>query len=242
MDKMYFVFSDVHGCYNEMKEMLKLWDRQNEKLIYLGDMVDRGYNSLGVIKTMMELKKQYGNQVVILMGNHDEMFTDWLFLDPFSRSMNYYNGLHETIKSFYQNDKMKFQKDTRKQRADYIKRNFPDVVQFIRDLPLYYEIETSIFVHAGINLKNTQWKEEKQSLLWIRDEFFYSPIKSKKRIFFGHTPTQFLNKDKSNDIWVSKYGDKIGIDGGCVFGGQLNGVKINRDGEIKAIIKVPRKK
>ncbi|MED4852180.1 metallophosphoesterase family protein [Caldifermentibacillus hisashii] len=239
---MYYVFSDVHGCYNEMKELLKLWDRQNEQLIFLGDMVDRGYNSLGVIKAMMNLKKQYGNQVVILKGNHDEMFIDWLYLDPFNRSIHYFNGLHQTIKSFYQLDKKKFQKDTRKQRADYIIKKFPDIVLFIKELPLYYETENCIFVHAGIDLKNTQWKEDKQSLLWIREEFFHSPIKSKKRIFFGHTPTQFLTSNKSNDIWVSKNGDKVGIDGGCVFGGQLNGLKIDKSGEIRAIIKVPRKK
>lgn len=239
---MFFIFSDVHGCLDEMNELLKRWDRKNEQLIFLGDMVDRGYNSLGVIKKLMELKNIYGNQVIILRGNHDDEFVKWLNLSPEERKLFYDEALHETLRSFYKDHPRKFKKDTRKQRADYIKKHYPDVVNFLRNLPYHYETNSCIFVHAGIDLNNRNWREDKETLLWIREEYLFSSEISPKRIFTGHTPTRYLNKDKlNNNIWISPYGDKVVIDGGCVFGGQLNGLKVDEKGYIRDIIKIKKK-
>lgn len=225
---MYFVISDIHGCLNELNEILEHWDRKKETLIVLGDLVDRGYNSLGTIQRLMELKEKYREQVIILRGNHDDQFVKWLHLDHLDKRRYYYHDLHETLRSFYQNEPERFRKDTRNQRAIYVKRNYPDVVKFLSNLPYYHETATCIFVHAGLNMEISNWKVDKDSMLWIRKEFHYNSKISPKRIFFGHTPTKFLHPEGNrNSIWVSKNGDKIGIDGGCVFGGQLNGLKIN---------------
>lgn len=240
---MYFVFSDVHGCLGEMNELLKHWDRDKETLIFLGDMIDRGSNSFGVVKKLMELKQNYPDKVVVLKGNHDDQFIQWLYLGPEERKKYYYHGLHETLKSFYWDEPKKFKKDTRQQRAVYVKKKYPEVIKFISELPLYYETETCIFVHAGIDMTNSDWRNDKESLLWIRKKFYLSEKTSQKRIFFGHTPTQLIYNTERNDIWVSKNGDKIGIDGGCVFGGQLNGIKIDpKTSALVDIITIERKK
>lgn len=241
---MYFLFSDVHGCLNEMNELLKYWDTDREQLIYLGDMIDRGYDSFGVVKKLMDLKTEYNDKVIILRGNHDDQFIKWLKLPPYLRMYYYDENLHSTLKSFYKhnNDLKQFQKDTRKQRADYIRKNFPEVIRFMNNLPYFYETFYCIFVHAGINLNLKNWRKDKESMLWIRDEYLYSDHMSIKRIFSGHTPTRLLNDKKNDDnIWIANTGDKIVIDGGCVFGGQLNGVKINENGQILDIIKIKKK-
>lgn len=240
--KMYFVFSDVHGCLNEMNELLKHWDRKNEKLVFLGDMVDRGYNSYGVIKKLMDLKAKHDDQVIILRGNHDDEFLKWLLSSPLEQQYYYNDTLHETLRSFYHNNPKKFRKDSRRQRADYIRLNYPKIINFLRSLPYYHETEHCIFVHAGIDMTNPNWRNDTENLLWIRDKFHFSPIISDKRIFVGHTPTRLLNNDKTNNnIWISENGDKVVIDGGCVFGGQLNGLKIEENGQIKEIIKIEKK-
>lgn len=225
---MYFVISDIHGCLNELNKILEHWDRKQETLIVLGDLVDRGYNSLGTIQRLMELKKKHKEKVIILRGNHDDNLIKWLHLEPLDKRRYYNKDLHETLRSFYQNEPAKFRKDTRNQRAIYVKRNFPDVVKFLSELPYYHETDTCIFVHAGINMNIWDWKGDKDSMLRIREEFHYNANTSPKRVFFGHTPSKFLHTEENrNGIWVSKNGDKIGIDGGYVFGGQLNGLKVS---------------
>lgn len=240
---MYFVFSDVHGCLSEMNTLLKYWKPKEEKLVFLGDMIDRGEDSYGVVKRLMDLKDKYGEQVIILRGNHDDEFIKWLSLPPYNRSIFYHDTLHETLRSFYNKKPKKFQKDRRRQRADYIKGRHPDVIHFMKDLPYFYETDHCIFVHAGINMEIDDWKKDKNSLLWIREAFYNHPEVSQKRIFSGHTPTSFLNDmdtDDKNGIWFSKENDKVLIDGGCVFGGQLNGLKVNQYGEIIDHLIVPR--
>lgn len=240
---MYFVFSDVHGCLVEMDELLTHWDKERETLIFLGDMIDRGKDSFGVVKRLMELKQKYPNKVIVLKGNHDDQFMQWLHLSQEERQRYYYHDLHDTLKSFYSEDPKRFGKDTRQQRAVYVKRKYPEMIQFMRNLPLYHETDTCIFVHAGLDLNNPNWRTDKDNLLWIRKEFYFNKEKSNKRIFFGHTPTQLIYETKRNDIWMSKHGDKIGIDGACVFGGQLNGIKIDSvTSSIVDIIKIKKEK
>ncbi|MBA2176878.1 serine/threonine protein phosphatase [Halobacillus locisalis] len=230
---MYFVFSDVHGCYGEMKEVLKQWDRKKETLIFLGDMIDRGEESYQVIRELMNLKNKYGSKVVVLKGNHEDMFMNWLYSPSCERALNYYNGLHETLKSFYLINPQKFKKDTRRQRGDYVKKHHSDMVSFINSLPTYYESEHCVFVHAGFNLEDPDWRMNTEAHLWIREGFYFSETIHDKRVFFGHTPTSYLHhSENEHSSWQSYHGDKIGIDGGCVSGGQLNALRLNEFGEI----------
>lgn len=236
---MYFIISDIHGCLHEFNTILRKWDREKETLIILGDMIDRGYDSFGVVNKVMNLKKQYGEKVIVLKGNHEDEFIKWLYSTPMEQSYYYSESLHETIKSFYP-DKKKFQKDTRKQRATFIKRNYFETIRFIKELPLFYETPNMIFVHAGINLYHPNWNEDQEYMLWAREEFYNSDIISSKRIFFGHTPTNLIDPNKKHNVWISKYGDKVNIDGGCVFGGKLNAIKVDENGKIRDVTWVRR--
>lgn len=233
---MYFVFSDVHGCLDEMNELLKYWNKENEQLIFLGDMIDRGSDSFGVIKKLMELKQIYKEQVIILRGNHEENFIEWIN----SKQIDYFYD-YATIQSFYDNLNQ-FKKSTINQHCEYIKRKYPEMIRFLKGLPYHYETSSCIFVHAGINLNIPNWRNDKETMLWAREEYLYSSVMSIKRIFSGHTPTRLLHGDENNNnIWLSKYYDKVVIDGGCVFNGQLNGIKVDEVGQIKDIIQIKKK-
>ncbi len=65
-----------------------------------------------------------------------------------------------------------------------------------------------------------------QPMIWIREPFYLKPTGLNKKVIFGHTPAMYLHE--SGDIWFSPLNDKIGIDGGCVFGKQLNCLEIKK--------------
>lgn len=232
---MYLVFSDAHGCKEQVEQLLLQWDPQKETLVYLGDMVDRGPDTLGVIRLLMKAKEAYPERVVILQGNHDEDFVYWLGTGD-EAAFYMTEDIKTTVKSFYQENPKKYKKDTKNQKAQYINRNFRKEVQFLRNLPLYHETEHCIFVHAGIDLSIPDWKESSVNhFIYYRKRFYFNAAVAPKRVFFGHTPVSLICKDRENphDVWISTQGDKVGIDGGCCFeGGQLNGVRVNERGEI----------
>ena len=77
------VIGDVHGCYNELKELVLTLETEGEyrkgidKLVFLGDYIDRGSDSRLVIEFIRNLQKENDN-VIALMGNHEDMLLDYL--------------------------------------------------------------------------------------------------------------------------------------------------------------------
>lgn len=75
-----FAISDIHGFFDEMINTLSLVDldsNRDNQLIFLGDYVNRGTKSCQVLYKIKELEESYHEQVVVLMGNHDQMLMDW---------------------------------------------------------------------------------------------------------------------------------------------------------------------
>ena len=209
--------SDIHGCYNELKRLLLdlEYDKENDKLIFLGDYIDRGKDSRLVISLIRRLQENNKN-VVALMGNHENMLLEYY------KGIDYcwsFNGSEETIKSY-----------------KGFNNQFKDDMQWMRCLPLYYEDEHFIYVHAGIDVNKPIEEQDKNTLLWIRDDFIYNDKQYYKRVIFGHTPTLGINgKDKP----IYTFTDNIDIDTGCVYGGSLSALIIEDD-EVKGFYQVDK--
>ena len=75
MDKV-FAIGDIHGSYDLLEKVLDHWSPEEEQLIFLGDYIDRGKDSLKVLNKVMELSKEY--HVITLSGNHEQIFLNWL--------------------------------------------------------------------------------------------------------------------------------------------------------------------
>lgn len=74
----YFIIGDIHGCYFTLREMLdKHWVTEKEKLIVLGDFVNKGKHTFAVIEFLMKLKKKSGKNLVILKGNNEYLFEEY---------------------------------------------------------------------------------------------------------------------------------------------------------------------
>lgn len=227
------VFSDPHGCFDRMMALLEKvkYDKYKDRLIVLGDLVDRGYKSKEVVQYLLQMSKSYDVQVV--GGNHDEMFTYWLS-DPPEGFLEYtetdpekdYIGGIYTINSFIEGTNYSNDKDIR----SFIKEKYAEEVQFLRNLPDFIEEESYIFVHGGINPMLADWRNStRKDFRYAKSQFFWWPHEHPQTFVFGHTITSKLHKDKANfSIWEGH--NQIGIDGGCCGGHQLNALIITEEG------------
>ena len=207
------VIGDIHGCYNELKLLISdlitrnVYNHKKDRLIFLGDYIDRGDDSRLVIKFIRELQKNHDN-VIALMGNHEDMA-----LGYFGSHREYgwlYNGYKHTLDSYEGYDS-----------------EFLDDLKWMENLPLYYEDDDFVYVHAGIDKRYPMNEQLRDTLLWAREEFIYDMSEYDKRVIFGHTPRHF-KPYYSN-------GNDICIDSGCVFGGSLTALVIEDGKEIEFI-------
>lgn len=184
-----FVIGDVHGHYKELKDLLNKInpDFKQDKLIFLGDYIDRGPQSYKVIRLLIELQNNYGkDHVVLLRGNHEDMAMDNIIHDK----IDFYNGYDITYRDFIRN-----------------KDSIENYYEFFKALPLSYEDESFIYVHGGIRPGVAMEKQDEQDLLRIREEFYRLSLKFIKPVIFGvrHTyagSNEILFERWCNRLWV----------------------------------------
>lgn len=232
---MYLLVSDIHGDLEPFEKVVNEWNPLEEKLVFLGDAINRGKNSLEVIQLLLRLHKEHPDKVITLRGNHDNEWLKWLSR-PELADIYYWEYFDETIKSFIQPLLIKGinKPTTHQEEALLVNKYYQEEIEFMKTWAYYAETNHCIFVHAGYNLLLEDWRKSKlDDFLWIRDDFFRASIPAPKKTFFGHTPTKMLHCSKNNyGIWTSEDSTKIGVDGGSVFGGQLNAIRIDSKGDI----------
>ncbi len=231
MKKRKLFISDIHGCYNAFTKLLQniKYDPYQDELFLLGDYVDRGTQSKKVIEMVMELNQEYN--VITLLGNHDDML-----LNSFKNNGDDINWINNggflTIESYVGYDWFTngFDWEEYEKAKKFIVKNYSHHLNFLRKLPYYHELDEYILVHAGINPLLSNWKNTSlEDFIWIRELFYKNKnTNTHKTIIFGHTPTLYLQN--SEDVWFSPYKDKIGIDGACAYGNQLNCLEIGEMG------------
>lgn len=221
--KRILAISDIHGEIDLLEQLLAKakYDSSKDQLILLGDYVDRGSNSMAVVKKAIELQQK---GAIVLKGNHDDMMIKALTTDD-ERSWKHWavrNGGDHTLNSYGFTE----EDYTLKDDETFVKPILHDPIltkhiDFIQTLPPFVEYGGYIFVHAGVDPNITIEETDSYRLMWIRDEFF-NHYKGEKTVIFGHTPAPNLHKEKGN--FSVYFGDNniIGIDGGAVYGGQLN--------------------
>lgn len=224
-----FVISDIHGMYKQFEQLLTFWDRES-KLVLLGDLIDRGPQSLDVVKKAMELKTNYGEQIIFCRGNHEEMLLDFIRFPEMHRKFYIPNGGRETIQSFMEATPDAVEELNTIEQAYYMKEQFAEELSFLESGKLYEIIGEVLLTHAGFESHFAEVSESTEDdFLWMRDHYLY-PNKTPYINVFGHTPTKKIHK--TDDIWVSADKKYIGIDGGCAYGGQLNAGLLSNIGEI----------
>lgn len=220
MEKSYFVISDVHGEYQLLDELLSYWNPEQQQLVFLGDLIDRGPNSKKSVLKAMQLVQE--KDAWYIMGNHEMMFLTWLD-NPVERWDHYYRNEGSTTINQLLHRPVEVIVDPLKDSLK-IKEIYPELIVFLKERPLYIDQGDVLFVHAGVDLRLPHWKETlPKDYFWIREPFHLGENHTGKTIIFGHTPLQSLNEDGSfMRLWQQDH--KIGMDGGAVFGGALHGI------------------
>lgn len=214
---IYYAIGDVHGEAARLRQLHTIIRNQHQlkypnksmKLIHLGDYVDRGPDSAGVIDLLIELSEDASLSLMALAGNHEEMMLNALSDDtPDSYDFWVKNGGKETLESY-----------ARRGNGDV-----PDAhLDWIRTLPTTHvdDVQKLIFVHAGV--RPNQFPDDRRDIhLWTRARDFFDVERWRGTalqgwtVIHGHTPT--------DDNWPDQVGDdsrRINIDTGAVFGGRL---------------------
>lgn len=242
----YFVVSDIHGCLHNFNEVLENFNPSTEQLVLLGDYIDRGPNSLGVLKRIIEVKELYPTTVV-LMGNHEDSFLKFVnnkmdlletlqYLDDWGGKETVENFTDDLLNTSDVSDKLE---DNLKNIRSEITLNNKEIVDFLmNDLNYFYETENILFTHAGYDTTAASWTNTtNEKFIWIRNHYISRP-KTHHVNVFGHTPSYGIRQARgegySNDPLLIEFikGAYLAIDGACAFGGQLNAVVLNEEGKL----------
>ncbi|MEK4300379.1 metallophosphoesterase family protein [Oceanobacillus sp. FSL W8-0428] len=228
--KRILAISDIHGCYKELVELLQLndYNPEEDQLILLGDYIDRGPESKQTVTYIMKLVDE---GAIALRGNHDQMFIEFIFSNNPDKQRRYLiNGGMTTLETYvgedyFPNNAAEEHLHSAKQ---LIKEKDSEHLEFLSNLPYYYETEKHLFVHAGINPLLADWRDTPDyDKIWIRQEFLGVDHPYDFTVVHGHTPTQSIRGNKDNSIFFGN--KKIDIDGACAYGGRLNCLIITGD-------------
>jgi len=202
-----FAIGDIHGCLEKLQDLISGMeiDRQNDKLIFIGDYIDRGRFSREVVDYVIRIQNEYKN-VFCLLGNHEQMFLR--YLDGENEGLYLENGGVATLESY----NMLISDDIEKRKNKIP----PDHRKFFESLLPYYETEDYLFVHAGLKPGTPPAEQKLFDLLWIRYEFIEAEEDFGKIVVFGHTPFAEPLIEAN----------KIGIDTGAVYGRKLTCVEL----------------
>ena len=215
-----YAVGDVHGCLDALRaihaaiaEDLRARPVARASLVHLGDYIDRGPDSAGVLALLSSGEAPAGiSETINLRGNHED-----LFLAAFEQrteqavALWLMNGGGATLASWG----LPRETDGGNWRAHVP----PDHVAFMRGLALTHSVGPYLFVHAGVRPGVALERQEREDLIWIRGPFLHSEADFGAVVVHGHTPLA-APEVRAN---------RIGIDTGAFAGGWLTCAVLERN-------------
>ena len=145
-----FAISDIHGCLKSFEALLdQLQFSTTDELYLLGDYIDRGPDSKGVIDRIWKMQEE-GYQVQCLRGNHEQILLN-IIANPYHPDDR---GDEQLIASFGVG------------HAHHIPQPYID---WCAQLPYYFEVDNYLLVHAGFDFNNADPLQDTYSMMWIRN-------------------------------------------------------------------------
>ncbi len=211
-----YVVGDIHGCLSELASLVEsLPLERGDTVVFLGDYVDRGPESKGVIDYLADLRGRDEYKTVFLRGNHEDMMLSYMGLSGRHGDAFLLNGGLDTLASYGVGAPSASPGAADGQRL--LATLPPGHVEFLVRLDPWYFVDGFLCVHAGIN-PGRPWDEQiGEELIWIRHEFIVNPHTLPQTVLFGHTPMRevFFNLPY-----------KIGLDTGLVYGNALSCLEV----------------
>jgi serine/threonine protein phosphatase 1 len=178
-----WVIPDIHGCSKTLQALLENHIRPSKYdwLYFLGDYIDRGPDSKGVIDIIQKLQREQYN-IRLLRGNHEDFCL---------QAYEHRTQIRDFIpgRSIISQWKRHGGKETMESFGVKKPSEIPEkYIRWMSKLEYFIELDNFLIVHAGFNFEMDDPFEDEQSMLWIRD---FIPDKDKlggKTVIHGHVP------------------------------------------------------
>ena len=208
LESRVYVVGDVHGCRRELLLMLESFIARSlftpkDTMVFLGDYIDRGEDSKGVIDTLLELRKGFPF-VYFLLGNHEHLL--WGYLNGAVSREHYEKcGGASCLLSYGADPSKGYQSHAALIPGTHM--------QFLDNLLAGVIVDNFVLVHAGVHPHRSLADQSIDDILWIREQFLNSSTILPQTVVFGHTPMR--------DVFYHLPW-KIGIDTGLVYDNKLS--------------------
>jgi calcineurin-like phosphoesterase family protein len=209
-----YAVGDIHGWLSKLRSVVAQCEADAAgapmRFVFVGDYIDRGPDSRGVIEFLMALQSRMGDHAIFLTGNHEAMALDALE-DETAMYHWLLNGGDATLES-------------------YGVCNLGELpaahLAWLRTLKFHHDDGHRLFVHAGINPDRPLDDQNHRDLIWIREPFLSDSRDHGRFIVHGHTPLRAGVPDLRSN--------RLNIDTGAAYGNALTAA-IFTDGEVGPI-------
>ena len=224
-DRLVYAVGDVHGRLDLLDplvcqiadDVLRIGPSKRPILMFLGDYVDRGLESKGVIDRILALRSQPAFEVRTLKGNHEEAMLNFLRDASAGPEWVEYGGAQTLVSYGVTAPKMRGDvADWERARKEFGERIPPAHLAFLTGLEMMVNVGDYLFVHAGLRPGIAIEDQDEHDLMWIRDDFLNEQKPFEKVVVHGHTPEEapFLGACR------------IGVDTGAYATGVLTAVRL----------------
>lgn len=202
-----FIIGDIHGCAKTTRKLVEdiIRPSETDRLVFVGDYIDRGPDSKGVVDYVKHLYENENFEVIPLRGNHEQMLLNAIE-DPMEFNLWMFNQGDTTLNSYGINPYV--------EDSFGIMRRFPeDHLEFLKNMPYYYESSSYLAVHAGFDFTLDDYTSDRHIMVWTRKMQVDTSRTGGRSVIHGHTPIPL--------DWIQSYIDDhdpdINIDNGCKF-------------------------
>src|SRR5712671_3954509 len=197
-----FAVGDIHGCLDKLERVVAACEAyaggRPSRFVFLGDYIDRGPDSRGVVELLMRRQRAQPGAVVCLRGNHEQLALD-AHADERAMPDWLRNSAADTLRSYATADG----------------RIAPAHLVWLAALPLCHDDGLRFFVHAGVDLKVPLDRQDYEVMLWMREPFLSrsDEVDCGRFIVHGHTPQKSGRPDLRRH--------RLNLDTAAVLGGPL---------------------
>lgn len=220
-DRRVYAIGDIHGRLDLLMELMeRIADDDSARgeigsteLIMLGDYIDRGPDSAGVIDYVMRLRDRWP-ALTCLQGNHEEVFIQAARGDESALRFMTRIGGRETLLSYGAREE-DLDQMTLGQLRDWLMTTVPEAhLEFLEGMADRLVIGDYAFVHAGLRPQVPLAEQEAKDLRWIREEFLSFERPHDYYVVHGHSITS----------GVEQKANRVGIDTGAYATGVLTAI------------------
>jgi len=224
------VVGDIHGCADLLENLLaQLETAAPERLVFVGDYIDRGEDSARVLERLHTLARAEGSRAVFLKGNHEEMMLHFLDAPGAQAARWLRHGGLQTLASFGIGGFGARPDEARAVQArDALARALgPEMLAWLRALPTSFTSGNIAVVHAAANPGKPIAAQSEQALLWGHPAFATTPRTDGVWVVHGHTIVDAVQPEAG----------RIGVDTGAYATGRLSAALL--DGTDMKVLTAP---